>query len=180
MCSNKSFEPPAGTFGWSTGSERALPRPGRFSYARSVSVGDPISVEEACAILGTSASQLLRYVTGGRLEAGPRYQHGRFSRAAVEQLACQVLRLQKGLPSYWATGQGAANVLGVSRSRLDQLARRGDLPYLTHRSGVRLYRRDQLAVIGNARFSRRLTLAPTGAPEGDAGGRGIRPSYSEL
>jgi predicted site-specific integrase-resolvase len=141
-----------------------------------MTTGDPISVEEACAILGTSATQLLEYVALGRLAAGPRYQRGRFSRSAVEQLATDVLRPRRKLPPYWVTGHEAADVLGVSRSRLDHLARRGTIPYLTHRTGIRLYRRHQLAVIGNARLSRRLNpTTPVRSVDAPAGG-----SYSNL
>ena len=55
---------------------------------------------------------------------------------------------------YWITGQRAADVLGVNVARLNQLATGGKLPYENHRDGTRLYRREQLEVVAQARDAR--------------------------
>ncbi len=55
---------------------------------------------------------------------------------------------------YWVTGWRAADVLGVGTARLTSLSKRGLLPYLVHWDGVRLYRRMQLAMLGQARDAR--------------------------
>jgi excisionase family DNA binding protein len=49
------------------------------------------------------------------------------------------------------TGTEAAALLGVSHQRVNQLAVGGRLPYVTHRNGTRLYRREQLEVVAQAR-----------------------------
>jgi len=50
----------------------------------------------------------------------------------------------------------AAQILGVSIQRVKQLLDKDFLPYLTHRDGTRLMRRQQLETVANARLSRRL------------------------
>ncbi len=55
---------------------------------------------------------------------------------------------------YWLTGQRAADVLGVNRSRLGHLSRADFVPYVVHRDGTRLYRRDLLEVVAQARDAR--------------------------
>ena len=56
--------------------------------------------------------------------------------------------------AYWMGSREAADLLGVSRQRLGQLGDRGLVPYVRHRDGVRLYRREQLLTIANARDAR--------------------------
>jgi excisionase family DNA binding protein len=56
--------------------------------------------------------------------------------------------------SYWLTGQDAADLLGITRAHLTQLADAGRLPYLRHGDGTRLYRRDHLVLARNAREAR--------------------------
>ena len=61
--------------------------------------------------------------------------------------------------AYWVTTRRAAELLGVNGSRVRQLAVDGRIPYETTPSGQRLFRRQQLEVIGNARLSRRLAAS---------------------
>lgn len=56
--------------------------------------------------------------------------------------------------SYWVTSQRAADLLGVNIARLNQLAAKGFLPFEVHADGTRMYRREQLAVVANARQAR--------------------------
>jgi hypothetical protein len=56
--------------------------------------------------------------------------------------------------SYWATGQDAADLLGVGRQRLQQLADADRVPFVRAHDGVRLYRRGQLETVANARDAR--------------------------
>ena len=58
--------------------------------------------------------------------------------------------------SYWVTVSQAAEILGVSIQRTKELLDKDFLPYLTHKSGARLMRRQQLETVANARLSRRL------------------------
>ena len=58
--------------------------------------------------------------------------------------------------SYWVTVGQAAKILDLSVQRVKQLLDEDRLPYLLHRSGVRLMRRQQIDVVANARQSREL------------------------
>jgi predicted site-specific integrase-resolvase len=118
---------------------------------------DCISLTDAAEILGCSRATVRRHILAGRLESGDRDEPGSMSRDAVEQLARRSYDWRKRLhddQSYWLTGQRAADVLGVNRARLNQLADRGFVPYVTHDDGTRLYRREQLEVVANARQAR--------------------------
>ena len=57
--------------------------------------------------------------------------------------------------SYWVTVSSAAEILGVSIQRAKQLLEKGFLPYVTHRDGARLMRREQVETVANAQASRR-------------------------
>ena len=57
--------------------------------------------------------------------------------------------------SYWLNTTEAAEVLGVTPSRVRQLVRRGFLPVVMH-AGHCYSRRQQVEVIANARESRKL------------------------
>ncbi len=70
---------------------------------------------------------------------------------------CEVYRRTQhrdDVTPYWVTGKRAAELLGVNVSRLNQLAARDGAPYVVHADGTRLYRADQLRVVGNARAAR--------------------------
>ncbi len=84
-----------------------------------------------------------------------RYATAQLSREDVEQLALTtrpVRRLVAG--DYWMSRSGAAQLLGISGKRVQQLTEADRLPYVIHRDGWRLYRRAQLEVVGNARGTR--------------------------
>lgn len=118
---------------------------------------DGITLAEAAYILGSSTSAVRRLILAGRLSHGRRYEHRCISRSEVEALATELYDWRKHLQtpeSYWLTGQRAAEVLGVNTARLKQLAARGFLPHETHHDGTRLYRREQLEVVANAREAR--------------------------
>lgn len=79
------------------------------------------------------------------------------SRADVEALAVRTYkhwRHKNDPDSYWVTGRRAAAVLGANVSRLNQLATRGFLPFEVHADGTRMYRREQLLTVANARQAR--------------------------
>lgn len=80
------------------------------------------------------------------------------SRAEVEALACQIYPWRDHLDDlapYWVTAKRATRILGVNHTRLNQLAVRGFVPFEMHVDGVRLYRREQLEVVADAREARR-------------------------
>lgn len=113
---------------------------------------DPVTLAEAARILGCTPSTVERHIAAGRLERHRRrYKHAALSRTEVEALALELYRWGSGQPdnpwSYFVTGQRAADVLGVSRARLGQLALADRIPYVQHPSGRRLYRRGQLEVM---------------------------------
>jgi excisionase family DNA binding protein len=49
--------------------------------------------------------------------------------------------------SYWITTSQAARILGVSAKRVRRLLDRHRLPYVRHRTGVRLMRREQIEAL---------------------------------
>ncbi len=115
---------------------------------------DGLQLAEAARILGCSIGTVRAHVAAGRLPSAGRYLHKALARADVEELACEVYRWRKHLAddeAYWITSQRVADLLGVSRSRVSALSTRGLLPYVKHRDGVRLYRREQLKVMARAR-----------------------------
>ena len=108
---------------------------------------DPVSISEAAWILGCSRSTVQRMMRDGRLPAGDPYIHGRLSRADVEKVSSMVYPWRRHLHdqwSYWVTGQDAADLLGIGQKRLERLALSKQVPYVRHRDGTRLYRRNQL------------------------------------
>jgi hypothetical protein len=72
--------------------------------------------------------------------------------------ACDVGSLAVSTRSATCSGYGVAyrtkGILGVNHTRLNQLAVRGFLPFEMHADGTRLYRREQLEVVANARDAR--------------------------
>jgi hypothetical protein len=81
---------------------------------------DGVTLAKAARILGTSKSSTRRLVLAGRLTShGDRYQQRMLSLADVEQLAAQVYPWWDHLDdpaSYWVTGKGAGNIVGLSRA----------------------------------------------------------------
>ncbi len=115
-------------------------------------------VTYAAHILGVKPSTIRRHVIAGRLKARRRpHKHRTLSRADVEALAVQTYRYRLHIndpDSYWVTNERAAAILGVNRARLNQLAAKDFIPFEVHADGTRLYRRQQLEVVGNAREAR--------------------------
>jgi hypothetical protein len=105
--------------------------------------GQRLSLGEAAHILGVLPWQAERI-----LGAGPYTLEG-VDLAAMEHY--QPLAHREDGYSYWLTSGQAAKVMGISVARLHQLAAADLVPYLVHRSGVRLMRRHQVEVIANAR-----------------------------
>lgn len=112
---------------------------------------DPVTLHEAAAILGCSTSNVQAHVQSGRLvRHRGRFRHDALSRAGVEALARDIYPWWRFVhldDTYWVTGGDAAALLGVGRSRLNQLADADRIPYETHRDRTRLYRRSQLEII---------------------------------
>lgn len=118
---------------------------------------DPVTLRQAAHILGCTPATVRRHVLAGRLPTGEPQRHRTLSRADVEALALQVYdhrRHRDDPDSYWVTGQRAADILGVNIARLNQLVAKGFLPFEVHADGTRLYRREQLAIVANAREAR--------------------------
>lgn len=56
--------------------------------------------------------------------------------------------------SYWVGATQAARILAVNVARLNQLVAKGFLPFEVHADGRRIYRREQLLTVANAREAR--------------------------
>lgn len=116
---------------------------------------------EAARILDVTPSTVHRWISDGVLQRDRPHRRAGVDRDQVEALAARRWPLGKGTrleaDSYWVTAPAAARILGVSRSRVGQLVDTGRLPYVRAARGVRLFRREQLEVIANARLSRRLS-----------------------
>jgi predicted XRE-type DNA-binding protein len=108
-----------------------------------------ISGAEAATILGIRETSVSRLVRRGLLRPAP-FAHKALDRDEVERLALE--RYKPG-PPYWLNTADVANLLGVSKQRVGQLVRKEFLPAVEH-NGRRLFRRDQVEVIGNARDAR--------------------------
>ena len=118
---------------------------------------DGITYAEAARILGVSTHTVARMVAEARLPSHAGSYHRRLSRAEVEAVALARWKRRPGTVSlYWADTGEAARVLGVSPGRVRQLADAGRMPCVRAPSGERLFRREQLEVVANARLSRRL------------------------
>jgi predicted site-specific integrase-resolvase len=113
---------------------------------------DGISGAEAAEILGIRELSVSRLVTQGVLTKAVRGQKYGLERTDVERLALK--RYRPGHP-YWCTSGGAAEILGVSVTRVHQLVDRGFVPAVQH-AGRWYFRRHQLEVIANARDARKL------------------------
>lgn len=103
---------------------------------------DAITRKTAAGLLGISEIQITRLRRDGlliRLAGVPNY-----SRADVQAF----------IDNPWLTNDQAAQILGVSRSRVSQLAAAELIP--THRTttGRRVYRLHQIEVVANARNTR--------------------------
>jgi hypothetical protein len=108
---------------------------------------DRITVSEAALILGCSVETVRRHVDAGRLYDGSADAGPSMSRTEVEGMAAELYpwrRHVRDTRSYWVTGAQAADVLGVSVGRLDQLSDAHQIPFVRHEDRTRLYRRREL------------------------------------
>lgn len=110
-------------------------------------VWDPdwITRREAAAFLGISENKLDRLLRDGQLTQADRPVR-RLSRAEVEAWATE--------SEEWINARQAAEILGVCKARVGQLADKGFLPYDRGTNGRRRYKRSQIEVIANARRTR--------------------------
>jgi excisionase family DNA binding protein len=107
-----------------------------------------LSGAEAAQILGVNSEVYVhKLVWQGVIPKERKYVRGGLDREDVERVALE--RYKPGHP-YWLSGVEAAQVLGLSRQRVQRLAVQGRLPFVEHK-GRRFYRRHQLEVIANAR-----------------------------
>jgi hypothetical protein len=97
---------------------------------------EELSVAEAARILGCGTDEVPALLDGQPA-----------TRESVEQLALEHYRWRRHVDdpdSYWVTLKQASLVLGVSPQRVKQLLESGEVPYVVHRDGVRLMRREEL------------------------------------
>jgi excisionase family DNA binding protein len=109
-----------------------------------------LSSAEAARILGVRANSVDRWVSRGVLPKAVKRQRRGLDLTDVELLALQ--RYTPGHP-WFTTNREAAQILGVSRSRVNQLVNAGRLPFVEYQ-GRRYFRRQQIQVIANARNAR--------------------------
>lgn len=114
---------------------------------------DELTLVESGLILGCSVSAVRRLVVTAHARHGGYESEARLTRHSVEMLAAEVYAWRAHIDdasSYWVTGERAAAVLGVSRTRLNQLATARRVPFVRHQDGTRLYRRAQLELIASS------------------------------
>lgn len=115
---------------------------------------DEITVAEAARILSCDEAAVPRLLRRHGL------LHEPLTRNGIEELSLRRWRRahSRWPNSYWGTRDQAAAILGVNRARVGQLVKAGLVPYerSTRTSrGHRVFRRDQLTVVANARRFRR-------------------------
>jgi hypothetical protein len=118
---------------------------------------DGIGHAEAARMLACHRWTVGAYVKTGRLRSAGKNVRRGLSRTDVEAPACEVYPWWDHLDdedSYWVTARHVKGILGVNHTRLNQLAVRGFVPFEVHVDGTRLYRREQLEVVANARDAR--------------------------
>jgi hypothetical protein len=100
---------------------------------------DAITRGEAAALMGLTEMRVTHLRRLGLLKALPGYPS--YSRSNVEEF----------ISNPWIDGRQAASILGVSRTRVNQLAQAERIPYRVLASGRRVYRQRQIEVVANAR-----------------------------
>ena len=91
-----------------------------------------LTAKEAAVILDVTSGSVHKYVCAGIIHKGEKNARGGLDRDNIEQvsLARWPLRRRPGPHPYWATTREAAEVLGMSRARVRQLAKAAvSLPY---------------------------------------------------
>ena len=117
-----------------------------------------LSIFEAAHILGLPPADARPLLQAEGL-TGPRTSKVKATNQRIEEIALRHYRWRRHThdpDSYWVTASQAAEIVGVSIQRVKQLLDKDFLPYVTHKSGARLMRREQLEIVANARLSRRL------------------------
>ena len=120
-----------------------------------------ISVLKAASILGCGRRRA-RTVLAQYGFIGESHMHSIATLGDVEAIAQSLYRWKRytsDAHSYWVTSGQAAEILSVSIPRVKQLAAAGKLPFVTHEDGTRLFRREQITTIANAREAQRLASA---------------------
>lgn len=115
-----------------------------------------LTAAQAAEILGTTPRYVDQLVHRGALTKPRARQRAGLDLVDVEQLALE--RWNGPGHPYWATSIEATEILGVSRSRVLQLADRGRVPAVRH-NGRWFFRRAQLEVVANARDARKWARA---------------------
>lgn len=110
--------------------------PGDEGVEAAASSGE-FDLAEAARILGCSSEEATALLDGGPA-----------TRESVEEVALRHYRWRRHVDdpdSYWVTLKQASTILGVPPERVKQMLESGDVPYVVHKDGVRLMRREQLA-----------------------------------
>ena len=118
---------------------------------------DGVTLDEAAHIVGCSRRTLIRHIEAGRLPAGPANQPRRVSRARCRDVGAWVAvvacRVRRGVVvlgrRHDSRGTGWGRV-----ARLNQLVAAERIPFEVHTDGRRIYRREQLLTVANARDAR--------------------------
>jgi len=116
-----------------------------------------VTLGVAARIVGCSTRTLVRHIDAGRLSAAPPHTKRRVSSADAEALALRLPSSRLAFDpdtSYWLGATAAAAILGVNVARLNQLVASGRVPFEVHADGHRIYRREQLLTVANARAAR--------------------------
>ena len=115
-----------------------------------------ITSDEAARILAVHVATVDRMIRRGALLPTRKYATAQLSRSQVEHLALTTRSVRQLVAGdYWVSRAGAAEMLGRSDKRVQQLSKADRLPFEVHpATGWKLYRRHQLAVIAHARKAR--------------------------
>jgi len=104
---------------------------------------DSITRTEAAALLDVGVDTVTRLRREGLLTQSLGGRH-LYSRTEIEAFATNP----------WISAAEVAEILGVSRARVSQLASAGKIPFHRTRSNKRVYRDQQIRVVKNARSQR--------------------------
>ena len=109
---------------------------------------DAITQAQAAEILGLlPPTSIKRLIREGRLHRVPD-QFPSMCREEVEAFR------DDPVEPYWVGTSETSRLLGLSTTRVSQLADTGSLPFEYKANGLRRFRRDQILVIGNARAAK--------------------------
>lgn len=112
-----------------------------------------LTAAEAAEILGVTRQSVYRLVHEGKLPKPDKYKNAGLRLDDVERASLERLRPRASHP-YWVCVREAAELLGLSRTRIRQLADAGRVPGVLH-DGRWWFRRPQIEVVANAREARR-------------------------